>query len=171
MSRDNFAALRWRLALLIEQTGKAPLLLCALPCCLLIVWLGILAPETARQSRQLIALQQRLQTPLPIDVQQPELKNQISSSEYQQVRQIFALFRQHKLQVESSRYRTDRLDNQPSLLLEIPLEGSYLSLMNALDAIHQALPVQIEHLTLQRSAPDASKLTIALKLRLLPEGS
>lgn len=160
---------RWQTATISGRTGRAPLLLATFPLCLLLAWLLGVEPHTAALREQLARLERQLHTPMPLEQQQPDLEARVSVSEYQQVRIVFGQLQKNGLKVEASRYQLDDINGQPSLLLNIPLRGEYLSLMEALETLSRTLPVQIETLTLQRSTPLENQLSIALQLRLLKE--
>ena len=163
-------ALRWQIAAIVERTGKLPLLATLLPVGLLTFWLSGLVPETASKQEALKEMQTQLRTPLPFSSQQPELQQQIDQSEYQQVRQIFELLKSNGLLVEASRYSLEKQGAQQTLLLDIPLQGEYLPLVDTLEQLSRILPLQIEQIALRRNDPMQNPLSATLQLRLQKEG-
>ncbi|WP_455871768.1 hypothetical protein [Serratia proteamaculans] len=166
---DKSAALRWQAATLVERVGRIPLLLSCLPCGLFAFWLGVMVPQTSTQRENLEQIQAQLRRPLPLDSQQPELQSRVSQSEYQQVGLIFDKLNQNGMKVEASRYQLEKNGEKPALQLDIPLQGEYLPLVEALEALSRTMPLSIEQLTLRRSAATESQLNVTLQLRLLKE--
>lgn len=167
--KSKSAALRWQAATLAGRIGRLPLLLCALPCGLFAFWLAVMVPQTSAQRENLNKIQSQLNIPLPLDSQQPELKSYVSPGEYQQVGMVFARLRQSGLKVEASRYQLETNTGKPALQLDIPLQGEYLPLVDALEALSRTMPLDIEHITLQRTRPAESRLSVTLQLRLIKE--
>jgi hypothetical protein len=167
--RDKRGAIRWQTAEITGRVGTLPLLLTTLPIGLLALWLGVIAPESTARQQHLTQLQQQLRVALPFDKQQPDLQSRVSLSEYQQVRLVFEQLEKHGLKVESSRYQLGNKGEDAGLQLDIPLRGEYLPLMEALEKLSRTLPLQIKQITLRRSAPTESQLSVALQIRLLQE--
>jgi hypothetical protein len=165
----NSGLLHWRLAQLVERTGKVPLMLAMLPCCLLAFWLSVSMPQTSQQQQEVIMLRQQLHDTLPLDQQQPALQNQLSLNQYQQVRLVFEQLQKNNLLVESSRYQLEQQGENKILRLDIPLKGEYLPLVQALDTLSRTLPIYIDQLSMQRPTPATSQLKITLRLRLQQE--
>lgn len=158
--------LRWRALKLFDLIGIPSLLIAGLPLCLLAIWLGIFAPQTALQRAELISLKQQLRPALPLAQQQPDLQQKISVNAWQQVRMIFDLLKINQLNVEASRYQLNQGDGQQMLKLDIPLKGEYLPLMQALESLSRTLPVEVSQLTLQRATPTLNTLNVTLQLQL-----
>lgn len=165
--KDRGAALRWRIATIAGRIGRTSLLLSVLPCGLLAFWLGVMIPQTHAQQKNLAKIQSQLRISLPLDSQQPALENQVTPSEYQLVGLVFDRLTQNGLQVEASRYQLDSNAAQPALLLDIPLQGEYMPLVEALEALARTLPLDIEQITLHRTSPTENQLSVALRLRVL----
>lgn len=166
---DKGAVLRWQIATLVGRMGRVPLLLSCVPCGLLAFWLMVMVPQTSQQQANLEQIQAQLRRPLPLDSQQPALQSRVSQSEYQQVGLIFDRLKQSGLQVEASRYQVEKSGEQTSLRLDIPLQGEYLPLVDALEALSRTLPLSIEQITLRRAAVTESQLNVTLQLRLRKE--
>ncbi|WP_292989625.1 hypothetical protein [Pantoea sp.] len=165
--KDRGAALRWRAAILSGRTGRLPLLLSTLPCGLLAFWLGVQIPHTTAQQESLTKIQSQLRVQVPLDSQQPALESHITPSEYQLVGLVFDRLSQGGLRVEASRYQLDENAARPALLLDIPLQGEYLPLVESLEALARTLPLEIEQITLKRASPLESQLSVTVRLRLL----
>lgn len=167
--KDSGAALGWRAAILFSRTGRLPLLLILLSGGLLTFWLGVQLPHTMAQQESLAKIQSQLRIRLPLDSQLPALESHITPGEYQQVGLIFDRLSQNGLRVEASRYQLDKDATGSSLLLDIPLQGAYLPLIESLEALARTLPLKIEQITLSRASPMESQLRVTLRLRLLKE--
>jgi hypothetical protein len=166
---DKRGALRWRAMGLVERIGKVALLPGVLACGLFAFWAGSMVPQSHRQQESLTQTASRLKIPLPLDHQQPALQSRVSQSEYQLVGLVFDRLQQSGLRVEASRYQLDKNGNKPALRLDIPLQGEYLPLVEALEALSRTLPLRIDQITLRRSGPAESQLNVSLQLRLLKE--
>lgn len=166
MTLLNSAALRWRALRLAEQTGMIPLAVSVLPVCLLGLWLGVIVPQTQQQQSELETLQQQLRPALPLE-KQPDLQGAVSHNTWQQISMIFDQLKQHRLQVETSRYQLIKQpDGEEYLQLDIPLKGEYLPLMQTLENLSRLLPLEIVQLDLKRSTPAAARLSATLQLQL-----
>ncbi|PKB91353.1 hypothetical protein A8A01_01110 [Ewingella americana] len=166
---DKIAALRWQIATFVARVGRIPLLLSCLPCGLLAFWLTVMVPQTSFQRENLEQLQAQLRMPLPLDSRQPELQNRVSQSEYQQVGLVFDKLIESGLKVEASRYQLEKAGEKSALQLDIPLQGEYLPLVEALETLSRTMPLSIEQITLRRLASTQSQLNVTLQLRLLKE--
>lgn len=160
---------RWQIAIVTGKIGKISLLISVVPFCLLVVWLSIFAPQTALQKEELSRAQSQLQPLQLLNSQKTNLKDQVTVSEYQQIRLIFEQLQKNNLRIEASRYQLVKQDSAQTLLLNIPLQGEYLPLAEALEMLCRMLPLQIEQITLQRSSPLVSRLNVSLLLRLKKE--
>lgn len=165
--KDRSAALRWRAAIVAGRIGRLSLLLSALPCGLLALWLGVMVPQTHAEQENLARIQSKLRVSLPMDSHQPALENHVTPSEYQLVGLVFDRLSQSGLQVEASRYQLDSNATKPALLLDIPLQGEYMPLVESLEALARTLPLDIEQITLHRASPTENQLSVALRLRML----
>ena len=163
---DKCSALRWRAALFAGRTGRLPLLLSTIPCGIFAFWLGVMVPHTGARQESLEKIQSQLRIPLPLDNQQPALQSRVSPSEYQQVRLVFDRLNQNGLRVEASRYQLEENAKKPALLLDIPLQGKYLPLVEALESLARTMPLDIDQITLRRTAPVEDLLNVTLRLRL-----
>lgn len=165
--KDRGAALRWRAAMLYGRIGRIPLLLTTLPFGLLAFWLGVQVPHTTAQQASLAHIQSQLRIRLPMDNQQPALESRVTPGEYQLVGMVFDRLSQAGLKIEASRYQLDNNAAKPSLLLDIPLQGEYLPLVESLEALARTLPLEIEQVTLNRPSPLDNQLSVTLRLRLI----
>jgi len=165
--KNRGAALRWRAATLSGRIGRIPLLLSTLPCGLLAFWLGVQIPHATTQQERLTKIQSQLRIQLPLDSQQSALQSHITPSEYQLVSLVFDRLSHGGLRIEASRYQLDNNAAKPALLLDIPLQGEYLPLVESLEALARTLPLEIEQITLKRASPMESQLSVTVRLRLL----
>nr|WP_159466093.1 hypothetical protein [Scandinavium goeteborgense] len=168
-AEDKRGALRWRAAALFGQTGRVALLPGILACGLFTFWMGSMVPQGYQQRANLAQIEARLKTPLPLDNQQPALQSRVSQSEYQLVGLVFDRLQQSGLRIEASRYQLEKDGEKPVLRLDIPLQGEYLPLVDALEALSRTLPLRIDQISLRRSGPTKSLLNVTLQLRLLKE--
>lgn len=130
-------------------------------------WQSERLPHTTAQQESLAKIQSQLRVQVPLDSQQPALESHITPSEYQLVGLVFDRLSQGGLRVEASRYQLDENAARPALLLDIPLQGEYLPLVESLEALARTLPLEIEQITLKRASPLESQLSVTVRLRLL----
>ncbi|QLR43340.1 hypothetical protein HV346_11895 [Enterobacter sp. RHBSTW-00994] len=168
--RINIPLIRWRVAELTERCGRIPLFLCLLPCVLVIFWLSVMVPSTAAQYKTLSDIHAQLKKMLPVERLHPDLKTHVTTSEYQQVNILFDQLQEHHLRIRASQYQRDEKAGAESLVLDIPAEGEYLPLVDTLWQLQESLPIDIENITLQRTAPQGTSLAITLRIRLRKEG-
>jgi hypothetical protein len=163
------AALRWRLRLACEQAGKASLALAACCLALLIYWVFFLRPAVALAESKLDEVRLALNVPLPPNLHGEKTSPEtLTAAEYEQVKTLFLLLEKHGLEAKESRYQT-AADTGSALTLEIPLQGTYPRLREALAEISTVLAVSIDSLTLSRPAPENARLAIVLRLTLAGE--
>lgn len=166
---NSFGELRWFLAVLLEKTGKWPLLALLIPVFLAIYRWQILLPQTRLLDDEIFIMQQQLNTPLPLhNESQEELTETLTITEYQQVKTLFEILGQHQIYIESGNYHfsTEMNNADQPLQLTIPLRGEWLALVNAMSDISRTLPVTIKSLHVNRATPEEKSLTMTLQLTL-----
>ncbi|CAI1510242.1 hypothetical protein [Serratia ficaria] len=160
---------RWKIACLIEKTGRAPLLACLIPIFLAGYWVVILQPQEIELKQSLSDVQHKLLVPAPLIPNELHIQDdKLSITEYQQVKMLFDIFHQYHLKIDSGSYQLKSTENNSpgAMTLTIPLNGTWMSLARALRDINRALPLEVERLHISRSQPDTDLLSIKLQLIL-----
>lgn len=169
LSIPSREVLNWKSACLVEKIGKWPLIAFLLPILLIAFWAGYLLPENEALRHELADMQKQLSVPLPITAAEGESEEtKLSADEYQKIKTLFDIFNKYQMSAEGSRYQFSSQDEtaKKTLRLDIPLQGSWLSLANALKEITLALPVTVDVLNVKRLRPETQQLTIMLQLTL-----
>lgn len=146
------------------------LVACLLPLMLVSFWTGVLQPQIWQLEASIDEMQQKLRTPLPLsEGSNISLEEELSVTEYQQIKMLFDTLNRYQLQIESGNYQfMPEQENTPgTLILTIPLHGKWLTLVQALRDVSRALPVKVETLNMNRPSPDTDELSITLQLMLL----
>ena len=159
--------LRWYACSLYQRLGPLPLLI-------FVGWLGaliflgtVLSPENTHLEHSIEDIRLELGVPLPmLAPEQAALQNNMSITEYQQVKAIFDILSKHQLMAQESRYKfIEASDSSPEQLgLDIPMKGDYRHFYDALSELTATLPVKVNTITLSRSHPDLSDLQIMLRV-------
>ncbi|MEX1841652.1 hypothetical protein KMW40_14630 [Enterobacter cloacae] len=166
----NISKIRWTIISCYEQTGVLPFILSAIVLFLSIYWAISLRPGVNDLESGLTKIQRSFSIPLPgIKATANHSQQAISTTEYQQLKTLFAVLKKNSLQVNESHYQTssDRGEfNNETLILDIPLSGDYPHLYQSLQEIKALLPVTIEAITISRERPDSTALNILLRITL-----
>ncbi|MBW4201869.1 hypothetical protein JW319_10835 [Enterobacter cloacae subsp. cloacae] len=162
----NISKIRWTIISCYEQTGVLPFILSAIVLFLSIYWAISLRPGVNDLESGLTKIQRSFSIPLPgVKATANHSQQAISTTEYQQLKTLFAVLKKNSLQVNESHYQTSS-DRGETLILDIPLSGDYPHLYQSLQEIKALLPVTIEAITLSRERPDSTALNILLRITL-----
>lgn len=161
--------LRWTFSVILEKTGKWPLLLFLIPLFFLLYWGTILHSENLSLQNETKKMIQQLSISLPLhSEEQDALENSLSVTEYEQVKILFDILHRHSIHIESGSYHvaSDNESTEKTLELTLPLQGEWLTLANAMDDINRAIPVDIKSLIVSRHSPETKQLSITIRLTL-----
>ncbi|NMP29382.1 hypothetical protein GW590_21285 [Rahnella sp. SAP-1] len=167
--RAGWLRLQWQAHCLYRRMGPLPLLLLGIWLSGVLYWALTLRPELLMQKHSLDEIRHELSVPLPmLSAEQSTMQDNLSITEYQQVKALFAIFNKYHLQVQESRYQfiAADADHPAQLALDIPLQGDYQQFYLALRELTASMPVKVNAATLRRKHPDLTGLQIMLRVTL-----
>ncbi|EPF0317229.1 hypothetical protein ACSN7O_004630 [Enterobacter chuandaensis] len=168
-SQQIISVLRWKWYVFLDKTGRWSIILFSVPLILTVCLTSILLPKIDQTQNAIYDLQQQMRSPLPLEVDDEHvLATELSVTEYQQIKVMFDLFEKYHLHVESGNYRFQAEDDQhaQALILAVPLRGKWLNLVQALQDISRALPIELDRIQISRPSPETDMLSITLQLTL-----
>ncbi|MDR3432778.1 MAG: hypothetical protein P4L95_12890 [Rouxiella aceris] len=167
--RAGWLRLQWQANCLYRRMGPLPLLLFGLWLGGVLYWALLLRPQVLMQQHYIDEMRRELSVPLPmLSIEQSAIKDNLTITEYQQVKALFAIFNKYHLQVQESRYQfiAADADHPAQLGLDIPLQGDYQQFYLALGELTASMPVKVNAATLRRKHPDLTRLQIMLRVTL-----
>ncbi|MCC3704294.1 hypothetical protein LLS47_18150 [Rouxiella badensis] len=168
-AQSLMSRLRWYGAVVYRQLGPLPVLLG-------VIWLvgGIFLfveqrPVLESQVNDIEEINRELGVPLPmISAEQAALQDNLSITEYQQVKALFRILGKHHLTAQESRYQFNQAgdDQAGQLGLDIPMKGNYRQFYDALSELTATMPVKVNAISLTRAHPNQVDLQIMLRVTL-----